>query len=206
MRSRRGSSRGSFAREDLHYDPIPMEDWDPMVEDDKQCTVEANVMNYADRCAGPAKISPIINDAFAAGQTGEGNPGVHAARINAAILWFYYLSTYKECQTCTNTPKDCDSCWAYYTGGNQRGGGIGLAGAVRPLSDETHQRVWDGFLAVRCWRDLYPGEMYETFEDVPPDGQALWERGHEQLDNALHRAFALVIRDKLENQLGRVRD
>jgi hypothetical protein len=188
-------------REDLHYPPIPEEDFDPGVEPDQQCTVAANVEKHGDRCAGPTKIAPLIKSAFEDGQTGRGNPDVHAARIDAAILWFYYLSTYKECRTCTDTPKDCDSCWAYYTGGNDRSGGIGLAGHVRTLGDETHNRVWDGFLSVRCWRDLYPGDMYATFEEVPADGQALWQQGHEQLDNALHRAFALVVRDRLERQL-----
>jgi hypothetical protein len=188
-------------REDLHYPPIPEEDFDPGVDPDKQCTVEANVIAHADRCAGPTKIAPIIERAFDDGQLGVGDPNVHAARIDAAILWFYYISVYKECSTCTNNAADCDSCWAYYTGGNDRSGGIGLSGLVRTQSDATHNRVWDGFLSVRCWRDLYPPEMYETFDDVPVEGRDLFAQGHGQLDTALHRAFAIVVRDRLERQL-----
>lgn len=188
-------------REDLHYPPIPESEFDPGVDPDKQCTVEVNWMNHPERCAGPSTISPVINAAFEAGQTGEGDPRIHAARIDAAILWFFYLSAYKECFTCTTAPQDCDSCWAYYTGGNDRGGGIGLSALVRGESSETHDRVFDGILAVRCWRDLYPPDDDPTLEEVPQEGQALFHQGHEQLDQALHRAFALVVRARLERQL-----
>lgn len=189
-------------REDLHYPEIPMADWDPGVDPDKQCTVEANIMKYPDRCAGPAKITPLVNDAFAAGQMGEGTPEVHAARIDAAISWFLFLSPYKECFTCTLKAKDCDSCWAYYTGGTNRAGGIGLSARIKALSEDANEAIWDGFSAVRCWRDLYPIEQYPTMEDLPVEGQQLFEQGWEQLDNALWHGFALLVRDRLERQLG----
>lgn len=187
-------------REDLHYPPIPEEDHDPGVDVDKQCTVTANVEKYPDRCAGPAKIAPLVGDAFAAGQTGDGDPLIHAARIEAGLLWFFYISAYKECFTCTLAAKDCDSCWAYYTGGHERDGGIGLSAEVAMVSDEAHQSIWDGFTAVRCWRDLYPEDTYPTWDDVPSDGQDLHGLGWEQLDNALHRGFAVVVRDRLAQQ------
>ncbi|MEE9382570.1 MAG: hypothetical protein V3V08_04065 [Nannocystaceae bacterium] len=189
-------------REDLHYPPIPMADWVDGVDADKQCTIAANVTKYPDRCAGPAKIGPMIRDAFAAGQRGEGHPAVLAARIEAGLLWFLYLSAHKECFTCTLKAKDCDSCWAYYTGGYDRGGGIGLSGAVRAISDPSHQAIWDGFTAVRCWRDLYPDAAYPTWEEVPPEGQALHATGWEQLDNAVLRGLAVVMRDRMATYAG----
>ncbi|MCH9686657.1 MAG: hypothetical protein K0V04_34815, partial [Deltaproteobacteria bacterium] len=68
-------------REDLHYPPVPEADYDPGFDPDKQCSAASNVDKHPDRCAGPARIAPIINEAFAAGQTGDGEPLVHVARI-----------------------------------------------------------------------------------------------------------------------------
>lgn len=189
-------------REDLHYPEIPMADWDPGVDPDKQCTVEANVMKYPERCAGPGRISPIVLEAFEAGQTGEGEPRVHAARIEAAFLWFMHLSVYKEANTCLIAPKDCDSSWAYYTGGFDRSGGIGLSAEIRALSDLTHQRIWDGFSAARCWRELYPIEDHPTLDDVDATGQELLSNAYDQLDDALWYGWARLVRDHLEQQAG----
>jgi hypothetical protein len=186
-------------REDMHYPEIPEADWEEGVDPDKQCTVTENAEKYPDRCAGPGKIAPLVQEAFAAGQTCDGNPNVHAARIEAGLLWFLYLSPYKECFTCTLKGKDCDSCWAYYTGGYDRASGIGISGLVREISDQSHQAIFDGVSAVRCWRDLYPEADYPTWDDVPPEGQDLHALGWEQLDNALHRGLALVVRKKLED-------
>jgi len=186
-------------REDLHFPEIPEADWESGVDPDKQCTVTANVEKYPDRCVGPAKIAPLVQDAFAAGQTCDGNPNVHAARIEAGLAWFLYISPYKECFTCTLKAKDCDSCWAYYTGGNDRAGGIGFSALVKEISEESHQAIFDGVSAVRCWRDLYPEEDYPTWDDVPSDGQDLFALGWEQLDNAMHRGLALIVRQRLED-------
>ncbi len=190
-------------REDLHYPEIDMEDWDPLVDGDKQCTVEANVAKYPERCAGPGLISPLIVDAFAAGQTGDGSPEVNAARIHAGLLWFLYLSVYKEANTCaTSKAKDCDSAWAYYGGGGDVSGGIGLAAAVRGVSVPSHERIWDGILAVRCWRDLTAeGEEYPLIDELDAVDQQLFAQAAEQLDNGLHRGYARVIRDRLETMI-----
>ncbi len=192
-------------REDLHYPPVPMADWDPSVDPDKQCSVPSNVEKYPDRCVGPGRMQPIVDDAFAAGQMGQGDPQVHAARIEATLLWFLYASVYKEANTCaSNKGKDCDSSWAYYTGGvaDRNGAVLGLAKEVMAITDNTHSRIFDGILAARCWRDLYPDDMYATIDDVPADGQDLFATGAEQLDNALHRGFAAIVRTRLEKQAG----
>ncbi len=178
-------------REDLHYPEIPMEDWDDQVDPDKQCTVEANVIKHPDRCAGPAKIGPLINEAFVDGQDGVGDPDILAARIEAALLWFYYLSVYKEANNCELKKKDCDSSWAYYTGGHQLDGGIGLSGYVSRLSENAHARIFDGVLAMRCY-----AEYSETM-----DATSWFDIGTEQLDQALHRGYAVVVRERMVQHL-----
>jgi len=169
-------------REDEHYPEAP---------DSCRNLSEAELMEYADRCVGPAKIRPLLNEAFKQGAEGKDRVK-NAARIEAALLWFLYVSTYKESVTCGEKPKDCDSSYAYYTGGEARSGGLGLSRYVRERSPQAHDRVWDGILAVRCWRDLDnptgPSEDPETHQ------QAL-----AQLDRALLRGVALIVRQRLQN-------
>ncbi|WP_106395278.1 hypothetical protein [Enhygromyxa salina] len=185
-------------REDLHYPAIPESEWDPGLDPDKQCSDTDNAINHPDRCAGPAKLRPLINDAFIAGMSGEGDPNVHAARIEAGFVWFSYISVYKEAYTCTHTAKDCDSSWAYYTGGAQADGDvIGFAELVHDYSPSTHQRIFDGILAVRCFRDLYSVDDYPTYDDLPAEGQELFDMAWEQLDDALARGVAVALRQHL---------
>lgn len=185
-------------REDLHYPEIPMDQWDPGLDPDKQCANDKLASSFADRCVGPAKLRPLINGAFVAGMQGEGDANVHAARIEAGLVWFSYLSVYKEAFTCTHTPKDCDSSWAYYAGGAQADGAlIGFAKLVNRYSPTTHQRIFDGILAVRCFRDLYSIDDYPTYDDLPSDGKQLFDQAWEQLDDALARGFAVALRQHL---------
>ncbi len=144
---------------------------------------------YPDRCVGPAKLLPILNDAFAAGGTG-GSPRVNAARIEGALIWFLYVSALSEVMSCTTRPQDCDSAWAYYTGGTPRETPIGLARYLRAIGVETHDRAYDGTLAVRCWRNL----DNETGAAVD---LAMRDRAFAQLDRALQRGVALVVRQRV---------
>jgi hypothetical protein len=185
-------------RDDLHYPEIPEAEWDPGLDPDKQCANTENAMKYPDRCVGPAQLRPLINEAFVAGMSGEGDPNVHAARIEAALLWFSYVSVYKETYTCTSAPQDCDSGWAYYTGGAQADGDvIGFAKVVREYSPTAHQRIFDGILAVRCFRDLYSNEDYPTYADLPAEGQELFDMAWEQVDDAIARGFTVALRQHL---------
>jgi hypothetical protein len=178
-------------REDLHYDPVAMVDQDPMVEFDKQCTVPGNPEKYPDRCVGPARILPLLEAAFDAGQLGM-EPEVNAARVEAGILWFFWLSPYKETWSCTQFPQDCDAAWAYYNGGRDRAGGIMLAPYVKAQSEEAHDRIIDGVSAMRCWRE---------YEDAMPGAsQSFFDDGWEQLDQAMWRGLALMVRGRLELQ------
>jgi hypothetical protein len=170
-------------REDLHYPAVPTADG--------ACTDAGVPALYPDRCVGPARILPILNQAFADGTAGT-DPLVNAARIEAALLWFVYLSPYKEANTCTDTPADCDSAWAYYTGGEDRTAGLGLAAYLRGLDPETHDRIWDGLLAVRCWKNL------DNETGVSTD-LATRDRAIAQLDHALIRGVALIVRDRLDD-------
>ena len=186
-------------REDLHYPAIPMNEWDPQVDSDKQCTVEALWKKYPERCIGPSTMKPAIEAAFTAGQTEDGDPQIHAATIRAHLDWFMYLSVYKEAETCASVKAaDCDSMWAYYNGGETIDKGIGIAAELRATSKNTHERIHDGILAVRCWRDHEQTMgMYPLLPMIDAEGKAEFERGFEQLDEALHRGFALLIRNQL---------
>lgn len=185
-------------RDDLHYPEIPMAEWDPGLDPDKQCSSSALADAYPERCIGPARLQPLINEAFIGGMSGDGDPNVHAARIEAALVWFSYLSVYKEAFTCVAVPKDCDSSWAYYAGGAQADGDvIGFAEIVRAYSPSTHQRIFDGILAVRCFRDLYAIEDFPTYDDLPAEAQTLFDMAWQQLDDALARGFVVVLRQHL---------
>lgn len=187
-------------REDLHYPPIPEDEQDPGVAFDRQCTVGDNATNYPDRCVGPARIQPIIDEAFVAGMTGDGDPNVHAARIDAGILWFLWVSIYKESASCILAPGDCDSHWAYYNGALPQGDGIGLAADVAAIDAAVDDAVFQGMLAIRCWRDLFPADGDPSFEDLGPEGADVFYTAHEQLDNAAWYAWARLVRSHLEEQ------
>jgi len=167
-------------REDEHYPAAPSACRD---------LTPAEQADYPERCVGPVLIQPLLNDAFASGANGD-DLRINAARIEAALLWFLYVSVYKEATTCTETARDCDSSWAYYTGGAEQDSGLGLARYTRDRSVQAHDRVWDGLLAVRCWRDL--DNPTGTAMDL-----ALRDRALAQLDRALLRGVALIVRARL---------
>ncbi|WP_224244314.1 hypothetical protein [Hyalangium gracile] len=167
-------------REDYHYPPAP---------GGKRCRDEGVPETAPDRCVGPSKLLPIITDAFTRGGQGEA-PRVQAARIEAALLWFLYISPISEVNTCTTTPNDCDSSWAYYTGGTERGAPVGLASYVRNVGPQTHDRAYDAALAVRCWRNL-------DNETGAATNTALRDRALAQYDKALLRGVALILRQRL---------
>jgi hypothetical protein len=168
-------------REDEHYAAAP-----------KACNemTSAELAQYAERCVGPAQIQPLLNDAFAEGIAGV-DPALNAARIEAGLIWFLYASTFKEATTCAKTAKDCDSSYAYYSGGEPRSGGLGLSRYARARSLQAHDRVWDGILGVRCWRDLDnpTGEAQNV---------ALRDQARAQLDRALLRTVALIVRQRAQ--------
>lgn len=161
--------------------------------DPDDCRMAAVVAASPEYCVGPTQLAPIVREGFAAGMTGGGGEParVHAARIEAALTWFLHISPYKESLTCTRTARDCDSAWAYYTGGvEERAGGLGMARLVRGLDPATHDRIWDALLAVRCWRDV-------DQEPVSSARLDLRDRARVQLDRAMDRGMALVIAERL---------
>jgi hypothetical protein len=185
-------------REDVHYPNIPEADQDPTVDFDKQCTIEANVASYPDRCVGPAKLAPLINEAFVAGQSEMGDPAVHAARIDAAIAWFMYVSVLKEATFSCPAAElggDCDSGWAYYNGATGRTAPLGYGADVLAASPLANDRVFDGLAAMRCFRDTYPAEMAADTTDP------LFGYGRDQLDRANNHAAAQVLRERMGQQL-----
>jgi hypothetical protein len=173
-------------REDYHYPPAP---------GGAQCRNAGVPETAPDRCVGPAKLLPILNDAFTRGGQGE-TPHTQAGRIEAALLWFLYISSYSEVNTCTTTPKDCDSAWAYYTGGTERCAPKGLAASVQAVAPQTHERAYDAVLAVRCWRNL-------DNETGAAANTALRDQALAQLDRAALRGVALILRERF-TQLAQV--
>ncbi|MEM1347887.1 MAG: hypothetical protein AAGI01_04965, partial [Myxococcota bacterium] len=166
-------------REDEHFPPVS----DGM-GGTLRCRDEGVPAMDPNRCVGPAKILPVLNDAFMKGATGA-DPLVHAARVDAALTWFLYVSTHKEVITCTNVKKDCDSSYAYYSGDRPRGEGIGLAKLYRDMVPEAHDAVWEGILALRCWRDLDDGDEAMDL--------ALRDQAAAQLDRGLLFGLARVV-------------
>lgn len=145
---------------------------------------------YPFRCVGPIRIRPILDIAFEAGARGE-EPVINVARIEAALLWFFYASTYAEAVRAVDNPLFVDESWASYTGGETRDKPLGLAQYVQIRSVEAHDRIWDGLLALRCWRDL-------DNPSGPAMDLALQSRAIQQLDRALLRGIAVILRQRLE--------
>lgn len=167
-------------REDEHY-----------AKPTKACAdmTTAELQTNKERCVGPAQMQPLLNQAFADGVAGK-EPLVNAARVESTLLWFLYISVFKEATTCASTKKDCDSAYAYYTGGEARSSGKGLARYIRAVSPKTHDRIWDGLLAVRCWRDLDSA--------VPATDTTLQNKALDQLDRALLRGMALLCKSRVK--------
>lgn len=144
---------------------------------------------YPEYCVGPGRILPILTAAFDAGQAGV-SPAVNAARIEAALLWFLYVSVYKEAVTCTTTKRDCDSAFAYYTGDGERGAPEGLARSINAASTDGHSRTFDAVLAVHCWREL---DAPDVAVDLPRRDLAL-----AQLDVALDFGVSRILTSRVE--------
>jgi len=176
-------------QEDEGLDSRVARRYDPRfdVPEGTDCTQPGAAAEFPDYCVGPATLQPTILDALNEGIESGGL--LPAARVEGALVWFLYASTRKEAFSCTTTPKDCDSAYAYYTGGETDRGGIGLARLVREVDPEAHDRVWDAVLAVRCWRDLDPAETATDLE--------LRDRARDQLDRAVSHGLAEVVRARL---------
>jgi len=169
-------------RQDIHYPEVP--------GDDKfACATPSIATMYPDRCAGPAKLKPIIDAAFTAGAAGT-KPLVQSARVEAALLWFFYLSSLSEEWTSTfDNMEDIDSAWGYVTGGTDRGSPIGLGQYIQQLDSQTYDRCFDALQAGRCWRDID--------KDFPSTCSLFYQRTSNQLDKALTRGMALILRDRI---------
>ena len=61
------------------------------------------------------------------------------------------------------------------------------ATAVEGIDRATHERIWDGFLAVRCWKDALPMDT------------AARDRARAQLDRALTRGIVLMLNSRIRS-------
>ena len=149
------------------------------------CSMEGAGELWPEYCVGPALIDPLISDAFLAGVMGEA-PRDNAARVKAGLLWFSYVSAYKEANTCVAKAKDCDSHWAYTNGAMQRDETpLGFGAWVKQASEVAYDQLFDAHLAVRCWRDLDDGEVAED--------QALIDQALGQIARALDQGLAFAL-------------
>jgi hypothetical protein len=112
--------------------------------------------------------------------------------IESALLWFFYISAYKESVSAAEKSVDVDSCWAKYTGGEPRENPIAFAKYVQTRSQEAHDRIWDAILAVRCWRDL------DNPTGPPAMDPVMQARAVAQLDRALIRGLAVIVRQRVQ--------
>ncbi len=188
------TTEGLSSRVTRRYDPHFCVDESVSCRDADASTLA----QYPDYCVGPAKLDPRITDTFAAAIASfdstddDTPPRVYGARIEAALLWFLYSSVYKESLTCSDTPKDCDSSYAYYTGGaaTRSANGLGLSGEIQAVDPEAHDRAWDGIMALRCWRELDSEEIATN--------TSMREQARDQYDRALLDGMAAIIKDRLE--------
>ena len=148
---------------------------------------------HPEYCVGPGQILPMLTEAFAAGAMGE-TPLINAAKVEAGLLWFFYVSTYKEAYTCKDKAKDCDSAWAYYGGADTVDGATGFATYVRTVNANTHAAIFNALLAVRCWREADPGRT----PDYEAVNTALHEQVLEQLDRTLDRGLAKILIHRID--------
>lgn len=170
-------------REDEHYPPA--------AEACRNLSPEQQEAQ-AERCVGPARIQPLLSKAFNEGSQGL-DAALNSARIEAALLWFLYVSVYKEAVTCADKAKDCDSSSGYYSGFQQREKTSGFARYVAARSPTTHDAAFDAILAVRCWRDLdNPGGLAEN--------AVLHQQALGQLDRALDAGLARILLQRIERQ------
>jgi len=187
-------------RYDPHFGVSPDEDPVNGIDCHDVITTDANpaVADNPDYCVGAGVLKPIVDAAFeAAADAADASPRrLHAARIEGALLWLFYASAYKESESCTDTPEDCDSSWAYGNGGKDRGKEIGLVGRIRALDPETADRIWTGNLAVGCWRetDKTGADLNLTYDNID---RKLRDKSRDQADRALLDGVALLVADTL---------
>ena len=179
-----GISSRMERRQDIHYPEIPM-------NNKLRCADPGIPAMYPDRCAGPAKLLPIMNDAFTLGLAGT-KPLVQAARIEAALLWFFYISELSEQWTCQfEAVEDCDGVWGHYNAAQQRDkANTGLSRYFSEINPAIHDRVFDAILAVRCWRDLD--------QALPSKDAAKYQLSLDQVDRAELFGVVQVLRARLD--------
>jgi hypothetical protein len=144
---------------------------------------------WPEYCVGPAKILPVVLSAFDGGQS-DMELKANARRLEAGLLWFFFVSTFKESYSCKDAIEDCDSSLGYNNGSKQLSeDGIGFGGLVQELDANAYQALFNAHLAVRCWREADSAEV-STMPDVQ-------QKALDQLDRALNHGLALILSDRL---------
>lgn len=168
-------------RQDVHYPELSG-------PDKFACSDLTVAMMNPDRCYGPGRLKPIIDDAFQQGLAGT-KARVQAARLEAALLWFFYLSQLSEIWTSSfDDIADTDATFGYFNGAQPRANPLGLGKVIKSIGQETYDRGFDGVAAVRCWRDIDKA--------LPATNMTLYQQAAAQNDKAMTRGMALILRDR----------
>ena len=172
-------------REDEHFPPVT-----DAAGQTLQCRDEGVPARDPERCVGPATLRPALLEALTKGANGEDSPTHLATRIEANLQWFLVISVYKEARTCIDTKKDCDSSYAYYTGGDPTGLEVGLAKAVSQVDMAANQSVLRAIQGLGCWRTI---DGTDTAQNT-----ALADRATAYLDDTLFHAASTLMLERLK--------
>lgn len=168
-------------RQDVHYPELSG-------PDKFACTDATVAMQNPNRCYGPAQLKPIVDDAFQQGLMGK-SARVQAARLEASLLWFFYLSQLSEIWTSSfDDIVDTDASYGYFNGAQPRANPIGLGKTIRSIGQETYDRGFDAVAATRCWRDIDKA--------LPATNMMYYQLAAAQNDKAMTRGMALILRDR----------
>jgi hypothetical protein len=185
-------------REDLHYDPIPMDEWDPMVDGDKQCTVPDARRQVPRPLRRPQANEADPRRGVRRRPDRRGRRPRPRREDPRHPRLVPLLSVYKEAETCGSVKAaDCDSAWAYYTGvepiarrqGHLRRGSSPPARTPTSASTTASSPSAAGVTSTRT-----PTTRCSPTSTPTPSDQ--FELGWEQLDQSLHRGFALLVRPR----------
>lgn len=170
------------------------------------CLIKPITNECASVCVGTTQIEPIIQEAFAQAKSGN-NLYVQAARLDAALLWFNYVSIYASMYLGRENPQGIDSARAYYAGGQTpSGAGIGISKyfkQLKPLTlsqgQTTDEKVWDGLRALRCWREKL-GDSTPVVNPIDDsENDTRWKAARDQTDRALLAGIAAIVQMRLTN-------
>jgi hypothetical protein len=150
------------------------------------CLDEKIAAQYPARCVGSSVLVPEIQKNLSAV---FGAPILdEASALSGYLLCAGYLAIRFEAWACSQgLGSACDGSWAFYNVASPRRTWAGFAGFTTefPGGQTTDDRIFDGLLALQCWRDVDRA--------VPPARSDLLGAAMRQLDFGLQHALAANV-------------